>query len=289
MTGRTTRGALALVVILALATVAGAWTAAGRLSAPVRRAVGPAPAGFADERIIHGSDTVAGWSARGTPGAGAVLLLHGVRGDRRSMLGRARLLHGAGYTVLLVDLPAHGESTGGGIAFGAREGGAARAAIARLRALAPGERTGAIGVSLGGASLLLGPEGPAAASLDAVVLEMVYPTIEEAIANRLRIRLGDAGVAMAPLLVAQLRPRLGVGAAELRPVDRIGALRAPLLVIAGERDPRTPLAESRRLFAAAREPKALWVVPRAGHEDLQAAAPAEYERRVLAFLAGALR
>jgi uncharacterized protein len=44
-------------------------------------------------------------------GRGAILLLHGIRGDRRQMVRRARWLHGLGYAVLLIDLPGQGAST----------------------------------------------------------------------------------------------------------------------------------------------------------------------------------
>ena len=134
----------------------------------------------------------------------------------------------------------------------------------------PAERVGAIGASLG-------------------VLEAVYPTIEEAIADRLRIWLGPPGPSLAPLLTWRLRPQTGVAAEELRPIDRVGQLHVPLLVLAGEADRHTTLAESRRLLAAAPAPKALWVVPRAPHGDLHASAPAEYERRILAFFGQHLR
>jgi fermentation-respiration switch protein FrsA (DUF1100 family) len=205
------------------------------------------------------------------------------------MLGRAGALHRAGYTVLLVDLQAHGESAGERITFGARESLDAGAALAHLRRASPDERIAAIGVSLGGASLLLGSADLAANAADAVVLEAVYPTIEEAIADRLRIRLGALGPPLAPLLIWQLKPRLGIGPAELRPIDRIGKLRVPLLLIAGAEDRHTTLAESRRLFAAAPQPKELWVVDGASHQDLHPFARTEYERRVLEFLGRHLR
>jgi len=49
------------------------------------------------------------------------------------------------------------------------------------------------------------------------------------------------------------------------------------------------LAESQALFDAAAEPKQLWIVPGAGHEDLRAFAPEAYEKKVLAFLAENLK
>jgi fermentation-respiration switch protein FrsA (DUF1100 family) len=218
-----------------------------------------------------------------------VLLLHGVGANRSAMLTRARVLRRAGYTVLLVDLPAHGESAGDRITFGARESEGARAALAYLHRAVPAERVGAIGASLGGASLLLGRGEPAANGADAVVLEAVYPTVEEAITDRMRIWLGPIGPSLAPLLTWQLRPQIGVAAEQLRPIDRVRRLRVPLLLVAGEADRHTTLAESKRLFAAAPEPKTMWVVPRAPHGDLYASDSAAYERHVLAFFAPYLR
>ena len=51
--------------------------------------------------------------------------------------------------------------------------------------------------------------GPQPLRVDALVLESVSPTLEEAIDNRLAIRPGPLGPPLAPLLTAQLRPRLG--------------------------------------------------------------------------------
>ena len=286
------RVALALVALTIVGAATGAWIVAGALSRPARVHLSAPPEDLGAEEVripLARGGTLAGWLARGGVEQGAILLLHEVRGSRASMVDRARVMHRAGYTVLLVDLPAHGESPGERITFGARESDGARAALAYLRRVAPTERVGAFGTSLGGASLLLGAEEPAANLADVVVLESVYPTIEEAVADRLRIRLGAVGPALAPLLTLQLGPRLGVSAAELRPIERIDAVRVPVLVIAGERDRHTTLAESRRLFAAARSPKDFWIVPDAAHGELHRVGGPAYERRLLDFFGAHLR
>lgn len=283
-----------IIVVLALIVlgIGALWGVGYAFARPTLARVGTAPTDLGAETVrIPRADgaAIVGWLARGVPGQGAVLLLHGVHANRTMMLGRARFLRRAGYSVLLVDLPAHGESVGNRITFGARESDGARAALAYLRRAMPAERVGAIGASLGGASLLLGRGEPAANGADAVVLEAVYPTIEEAIADRLRIWLGPPGPSLAPFLTWQLRPQTGVAAEELRPIDRVGQLHVPLLVLAGEADRHTTLAESRRLFAAAPEPKSMWVVPRAPHGDLYASDSSGYERHVLPFLERYLR
>jgi fermentation-respiration switch protein FrsA (DUF1100 family) len=49
---------------------------------------------------------------------------------------------------------------------------------------------------------------------------------------------------------------------------RIGDVRAPILVLHGERDRVVPVRFGRALFDAAPEPKELWLAREAGHEDL---------------------
>lgn len=284
-----TRAALIIACALAAFAAAGLWVAGDSLSAPANRAVGAPPADLKASPVEFESEsgsTLRGWLLPGRAGRGAVVLMHGVRADRTSMSARARFLNAAGYGVLLFDFQAHGESPGSRITFGHLEGRDARAAVRLVRERMPGERVGVVGVSMGGAAALLA-EPPLGA--DALVLEMVYPTLEEAVADRLKIRLGSLGGLLSPLLTLQLRPRLGVGLEHMRPIDRAALLPGPKLFIAGALDRHTTLEESRRLFAAARGPKELWVVEGAAHTDLHAAAREEYERRVLDFFDKSLR
>ena len=169
-------------------------------------------------------------------------MLHGVRATRLSMLARARFLHRDGFSVLLCDFQAHGESTGRHVTFGYLESCDAQSEVAFIHRAAPGEKVGVIGTSLGGAAALLAtPPLP----VDAMVLESVYPTIEEAVTDRLTSRLGSWAGAFAPLLIVQLRPRLGFGPERLRPIDRVAGIRVPKLFIAGTEDRSTTIGESR--------------------------------------------
>lgn len=267
----------------------GTWLAGSLLTAPKRQSVGSLPSDLTGRSVQFPSAsgaTVNGWFIPGKKGSGAVVLMHGVRANRLSMLDRARFLSQAGYSVLLFDFQAHGESTGQHITFGYLEGMDAQAAVSFLRANAPGEKIGVIGVSMGGAAALLASPPLDA---DAMILEMVYPTIDQAIRNRLRRWLGGLGSYLTPLLSWQLKPRLGIGAEALRPIDRIGSIGSPKLLIVGAEDQHTTLAESREMFEAAREPKELWVVSGAKHEDLYPLKKTEYEQRVLSFFGKHLR
>jgi fermentation-respiration switch protein FrsA (DUF1100 family) len=256
-------------------------------SAPAFESMGPPPSDLPIEPVTFAGISghrLSGWLVRGRPRVGAVLLLHGVRANRLQMLARARVLHRQGFTVLLFDFQAHGESEGRHITFGHIEAQDARAAFDLLRQKAPGERIGVIGLSLGGAAAVLA-ELPA----DAMVLEAVYASFSRAVENRLVLQLGPAGRYLTTILTWQVKPRLGFDPNALQPAEHIARLRMPLLLIAGDADQHATLDEARLLYARANAPKDLWIVPGAGHVDFHAHATDEYERRVLAFLGTRLR
>ncbi len=254
------------------------------LCAPHQRPVGPLPSDLSGEAVTIPSasgSTLSGWYLPARANAPTVILLHGVRGNRLSMLSRARFLHQAGYSVLLFDFQAHGESSGQHITLGYLESKDAQAAVAFVRAKNPGSKIALLGTSLGGAAALLAHPP---LSVDAMILELVYPTITQACEDRIILRLGSPGKYLAPLLTCQLRPRLGIGPEDLRPIDQVGRITIPKFFIAGAEDKNTTLAESQALFAAAAEPKQCWSVPGAGHIDLHPFVKTEYEKRVLEFL-----
>jgi fermentation-respiration switch protein FrsA (DUF1100 family) len=281
--------ALFLVAIAGIAAaIAALWALGSALSAPAMHPVGPPPAALRAEPVAFESDsgsTIHAWLVRGDAGRGAVVLAHSVRSSRLEMLARADFLRRAGYSLLLFDAQAHGESPGERITFGHLESLDAEAAVGLLHARLPGEPIGYLGVSQGGAAALLGPEP---LEVQALILEAVYPTLREAVIDRIAIRLGPVAALLAPLLLVQVEPRLGIDPASVAPIEGIRRIRAPLLLVAGELDRHTPLSESRRLFDAAPEPKTLWVLPGAAHVDFHRFGPAEYERQILAFLSGTL-
>ena len=282
--------AVACAAAMLIGVVAAVIAAGLLLSAPDRSQIGPPPPQLAAADAVTFASAsgavIRGWWLPGTPNQGVVLLLHGVHSDRRSMVRRAEVLHARGFAVLLFDFQAEGESSGDRITFGAREALDAVAATDFVKRHAPNERVGALGVSLGGASILL---GPAPLPVQAVVLESVFPTIEAAIGNRLRTALGPklgpiAAPVLEPLFIWLLPPILQVRPDQLQPIAHIGQMTAPLLLLSGANDTRTPIDEAASLFARAPEPKEFHPIPGADHVDLERHDPALYWTIVLPFL-----
>ena len=272
--------------ILLVGTIA--WWVGGKLLESTNRSVGDAPHGLPVQNVSFTSDSgtnVAGWLSVVDDSNGVVVLAHPIRGSRLAMVNRANMFRDAGYTTLLIDLQAHGESAGKRITLGHLERHDVRAAVNYSRATFPDQAIIVVGWSLGGAAALLGSP----LDVDALVLESVYPEVHRAIHNRLGMRVGALRHAAAPLLLMQLGPRLGVSASDLCPVEFIADVECPVLVLAGTEDQHTTIAESRELFRAAVGPKEMCEFSGASHEDLYRFDEALYRSTVIRFLESRIR
>lgn len=256
-------------------------------TSPQRRAVREAAReeiGFPVEDVqFRASDGVllCGWFVPCEESRRGVVLLHGNGSTRAQMVARGRLLRSRGYAVLLYDARGHGESDGELVSVGLLEVRDLRAAWELLRARGVGE-IGCLGVSQGGATIALA--APLPPDLRWVVLESVYPDIATALDRRFRRTLHLPGWLAGAALLPIAEWRLGVKARDIAPVHGVAQIKCPLFIMSGERDEHTTPADTGKLFAAAQEPKALWLVPGAAHVDLYGAAGVEYERRLLAFV-----
>ena len=265
------------------------WIAGGSLVASQNRPIGNAPQDLNAVNVEFPSEsgaTIHGWLIPGRKGAGAIVLMHGIRASRLDLIERAGFLSRAGYTVLLFDFQAHGESKGEHITIGYLESRDAQAAVKFLRENIAGEKIGVIAISMGGAAAVLAQP---ALDVDALVLEEVYPTIEQAVSNRLAANLGGWSRPFSSILTLQFKPRMGFSASELHPIDRVVQNKSPKFFIAGANDKYTTIEESNALFNAANGEKELWVVSGAGHQDFHSFAKSEYEQKVLSFFEHHLR
>jgi len=213
----------------------------------------------------------------------AVVLVHGTNAERSSLVAEARILAQAGFGVLALDLPGQGAS-GGKTRWGEGEELAVSAAVTWLagRAEVDRERIGGYGLSFGGFVLL------EAAARDLRLRALVLASTpfdldaETRLANRQWGPLSEL-----PALWALHRYRGEV--ADISPAEAVHQL-APraVLVLGGERDAMVPPRTCQQLFAAAREPKELWIVPGAGHAGFAGVAPRAFAQHLVGFFSRAL-
>jgi hypothetical protein len=228
----------------------------------------PADAGlrYSDVEVTtEDGERLHGWWVPTTrpPSKAHVLHLHGNAGNISFRIPQARLLAEAGFDVFLVDYRGYGRSTGRPDEEGTyRDARAARAALVKFAGVDPA-RIVYLGESLGGAvAVALAIESPPRA----LILQSTFSSIKSMARRHYPLVPG--------VLVVDAYPTL----------DRIPRVEAPVLVVHGDRDDIVPLAEGQALLAAAREPKRLWIVNGAGHNDLVDVAGAEYGRVVSEWL-----
>lgn len=213
-----------------------------------------------------------------------VLLLHGYGATKREMLHHAGFLSRAGYPLLLLDLRCCGESGGRAVTFGGLERDDVAAALAFLRERpdVDGERIGILGLSLGGAlALMAAADCPA---VRAVVAESSFATIQGAIRQNFRGTTRLPHFPFAPLTVWLVERRHGVRAARIAPEREIGARDdCAVLLIHSETDNVVTVQDAHALYAAARGPKELWLLPDADHAMAYVTEGTRYEGRVTEF------
>jgi len=217
---------------------------------PMERAsVSPEEAGLKgvlEARIAtEDGETLYGWWAEPQPGHGAVVYFIGkglVLSDEAGLFGD---LAAHGFGVLGIDYRGNVRSTGHPSEAGLRAD--ARAAFDFVRDAAPEARIAALGESLGtGIAVGLAHDRPVAG----VLLNSPYASIARL--------FGLRGMPLPyRLLMAD-------------PLDSealIGGLGVPVMILHSRADQAIPIAEARRLYAAAREPKEMIEIDGANHAE----------------------
>jgi uncharacterized protein len=268
-----------------LLIIAGTYLSATGLQDSANHFVGRPPLDLQASNITYASGAgvlIHGWLVPGKPKQGVVLLLHPVRGDRRDMISRAEFLRKRGYAVLMIDFQSHGENRGHRITYGDLESRDVTGAIQYLHHKLPGEKVAVLGVQMGADAFVLSEDRPA---VDAVVLEQMYPTINRAIASRVRNNIGPLAPLFSWLVMVEMQSQNEIPPNRLSAIDAMPRIGAPVLIINGTDDHHTTIDEARAELAAATPPKELWAVEGAGHVNLHEFAKDEYERRVGDFIA----
>lgn len=261
--------ALAVLAILLLSGL-GLWAAQRRLiyfpdgRVPDVSIMGPGweDVGFATSDGL----TLRAWYRAPEPRQATVVVFSGNAGNRADRASLGSGLADTGLGVLLTDYRGYGRNPGHPTENGlARD---ARAALLFVKQQTPETPLVYFGESLGAAVAieLAGTDPPAA-----LILRSPFTS------------LTDIGRVHYPWLPvgAMLKDRY--------PSDqRIGSVRVPTLVVAGDSDSIVPVGQSREVFAAAPGPKQLLVIPGADHNDLNLVAGSEMINQVAAFIAEAI-
>lgn len=235
-----------------------------------------------------------------------VILVHGSQSNKTGMAYTAARLLPHGFSVLLLDLRAHGESGGNYATFDYREALDVEAAVRWVKAQTSGGRIALLGYSSGAVAALLAAArtpGLAAVVADSAYLDktdvlrrenrlLAHPPPNSSVpfAHRLQLRLFVApGCSWLSRQTFRLRTGVPFDAPEGYVRDAVRRIdRTPVLYLASENDPVVPRAVTEELYRLTASPrKQLSIQPGAFHSAL-GGDPRGYIAKVAAFLDGAL-
>ncbi len=224
---------------------------------------------------------ISGWYIPGRQ-PHAIILVHGIDGNRTGVLPEAAILAEAGYHLALIDLRGHGQSEGNEATYGYREALDVQAAIDYLDARPEIEQIGALGTSYGGAAVAR------AAAIDprlrAVVIESSFSSLPDAVEDAFDDRSIFPRWPFAPLLVALAERRVGLEISQVDSARDLATIHPrPVLIIHGTNDHLFPPYHAQKMYQAAQEPKELWLIEGLGHSSPVSGRKAEFKARVVTF------
>lgn len=230
-----------------------------------------------------------GWKVRcAHPSGDWVLLLHGRSQNRLSTLEYANFLLQSGYSVVMMDARAHGESGGTISTYGHVERYDVSDILNALAASETVNQVFALGESMGAAVAL--QAAAVDSRVNAVVAEGAFRNLHEVMFDYAGLRwnafLGKTlfrPVAM--LAIHETEQEGGFRFDDVSPEACVAERKFPVLLISGLSDHNIPKRHAQAIYQAASGPKELWLVPKAHHQGALQAAPQEFRRRVLDFLA----
>lgn len=215
-----------------------------------------------------------------------VLLFHGVSDNRTGDLGHAEFLLCHGYSVVMMDSRAHGQSGGDMATYGWKERYDTVAITNALYATEKVRHLYAHGVSMGAAIALQSA---------AVEPRIAAVSAEDPFASLREVTYDYAGLDISPFLgktlfcpasifaIRALAKEGGFDPDEVSPERAVARRPFPVLLICGTNDHRIPCRHAEAIYDAATGPKELWIVRGAGHASALGQARAEYENRVVGF------
>ncbi|MHB8536379.1 MAG: alpha/beta hydrolase [Sulfuricaulis sp.] len=206
---------------------------------------------------------------------GTILFLHGNAENISTHIMSVRWLPARGFNVLLLDYRGYGASAGEPSMEGVQEDVDAAMRTLLSRPGVDPDRIVVFGQSLGGSIAIYNvAHSPYRDHIRGLAVESAFASYR----GIAREKLADFWLSwplqypLSWLISDKYSPAAAV--AQISPI--------PLLIIHGDDDPIVPVANGERLFALAREPKQLWIVPKDGH--IEAFRHPGYRDRFVAWL-----
>lgn len=253
-----------------------------RFAAGLKSQVENAEINAADETPLRA------WQIRASNWNGdAVILLHGLGDNRLGMQGYAEFLLRHGYTVLMPDARAHGESGGPLMTYGLLERDDVRRWFEWVKKTDRPRCIFGFAESMGAAQLLQALETEP--NFCAVATESSFASFREIAYDRMGQQF-HAGpwvgrTLLRPLVefaLAYVRLKYHLDLTRVSPEEAVARTQVPVLLIHGVADSNIPIRHA-RLIKSTNSAVELWEVAGADHCGAISVAPAELESRLVAW------
>jgi uncharacterized protein len=230
-----------------------------------------------------GSQLHAWFIPAGRPAAGTILYLHGVGDNKISGLPLARVFHNHGYDVFLYDARAHGRSEGRYCTYGYHEKYDVLKAIDCLLEHKEWNvrHIGVFGTSMGAAVAVqasgIDPR------IEAIIAEGCFTNLRTITVDYQKRLIRMPWHYMRNIVMKRSEHLAHFRHHDVSPLKALANIQRPILFIHGTADTFIKYQYSEALFAAAREPKELYLVEGANHTNIHLIAGATYEETVISF------
>ncbi len=247
----------------------------------------PADAGLPQEQVaIETFDGLRldGWLvARPDRARGTIIYLHGVGDCKIGGVAFARFLYNKGFNVLLYDSREHGVSEGTYCTYGFYEKHDLSSAIDLLLArsdISVG-KIGVYGTSMGAAIAIQG--AVVDRRIAAVVAEGSFTDLKTIFVDYQKRIIKLPWHFLRNVALVQSQMLANFKARLVSPINDIGRIKVPILIVHGAEDSFIKSAYARRLYDAANEPKKLLLIENADHNDVWEIGGLVYEETVSSF------
>ncbi len=218
-----------------------------------------------------------------TPAKGTIIYLHGVSECKIVGLPLAKRFHTHGYNVFLYDSRRHGDSGGRFCTYGFYEKHDVSTIISHLERR-PDLRLGKVGLfgtSMGAAvALQVSAIDPRIA---AVVAESGFATLRSIFDDYQKRMIKLPWHYLRNIVIKRSEHLAHFKANAVSPMEAVHEIAVPLFILHGTADDLIDSSYSEMVFRNAHEPKQLWLIEGARHDNMAEVGGEEYYTRILTF------
>lgn len=225
--------------------------------------------------------TLDAWLIKVPNARGTIVLFHGIGSEKSANLSQSNTFNQFGYSTLLVDFRAHGQSEGNTCTIGYREAEDVKLAYDYLKN--NGEKHIILyGISMGAATVT---KAVADYNLtpDKIILEMPFASLPATVEGKMRM-VGLPAEPIGGLLTFWGGTLNGFWAFNMKPKEFVKKFKCPVLLQWGRKDKGVTEAEINQLYKNIPTEKKLVIYENSGHENLCENEPDKWEETIADFL-----